>query len=120
MKYQWTGVIILLVCAAFLSFYADPKTRLDGWEGALLSVFFYEDTEYAPGYSDSKFLQVKPGMTDSEVPRLLGAPLNCSTNTDGSIYMRWSQSPGSNNYRHRSVSLKNGKVEYKYSEFYLD
>jgi hypothetical protein len=34
------------------------------------------DTMYATGYTDARFLQVKPGMTRATVTRLIGQPLD--------------------------------------------
>lgn len=42
---------------------------------ATLGFVMREDTQYAPGFSEAAFRTIKPGQTDDDVVRALGAPL---------------------------------------------
>jgi len=42
---------------------------------AIVGVFLREDTAYASGFSEEAFRTIKPGESDNEVRRLLGAPV---------------------------------------------
>lgn len=50
-------------------------SSLDGMDGIISSAIFWEDTEYASGYSDKKFKDVEIGMDEDTILKLLGLPL---------------------------------------------
>jgi hypothetical protein len=106
-----------------LSFTAAlPFVLFDGWPGPLYAIPFGDDTEFAQGYSASRFWAVRQGMTEEEVVRLLGPPLRRyparSPGTEERWY--WTRSPRNSSYRIRGVVFRNGLVADKQSEFYVD
>jgi hypothetical protein len=48
---------------------------LDGVDGWLLAKLYDDDTQYAEGFSDARFRNVRVGNTEAEVIALLGPPL---------------------------------------------
>lgn len=46
-------------------------------------------TRWAPGFTEERFAQVRPGMTVAEVRRILGEPLRIYTNRLGTIYWEY-------------------------------
>ncbi len=92
---------------------------IDGLEGLALTVLLGEDTEYAAGYSDTRWRQVRPGMTRSEVRALLGEPLS-QWPISGGTGERWTRSPGDTHYRCRVVIYDGDLVTRKHAEFYVD
>ncbi|HSS49006.1 MAG TPA: hypothetical protein VLX28_08665 [Thermoanaerobaculia bacterium] len=97
---------------------------IDGLDGWLWSLTLKEDTVYTAGYTDSGFRQVRGGMSEEEVHRLLGPPqARWSIPVDRSgidAGERWSFSPGDTNYRCRVVLFRKGHVAEKHAEFYVD
>ena len=83
-----------------------------------------EDTEYTNGYTEAGFRKIVQGMTVEEVHEILGPPhgrWDTSKNKNGTEYgERWSWSPGSENYRCRTILFKEDRVERIHSEFYVD
>jgi outer membrane protein assembly factor BamE (lipoprotein component of BamABCDE complex) len=49
------------------------------------------DTRYAPGYTESGFNQITPGMTAQTVEQLIGRPFNIGMGADGTEYWFYSQ-----------------------------
>ena len=43
--------------------------------GNAFGAFLMDTTTWAPGYSDSKFMSISPGMTTNQVLQILGLPL---------------------------------------------
>jgi hypothetical protein len=63
------------------------QTAGDGWLEAagerILPLIDKHDTEYAPGYREEVFSKVALGVTEAEVARLLGPPLQTKQFSDG-------------------------------------
>jgi hypothetical protein len=121
---------------------------LDGLAGAILPVFYGDDTIYAHGYSDTNFRRVTVGMSPTEVTALLGRPLREVRDYEHSASrikvglengrVRSGSLPGSDSrpptapiwsftktandssYRVRVVRFRNGLVETIVHEYYLD
>jgi len=95
---------------------------LDGLDGLFWSLGFKEDTVYSPKYSDNAFKQINIGMSEAEVKRLLGEPIETypPDKWRDSKSLRYSHSPGDTHYRIRNINVKDGIVISKYSEFYVD
>lgn len=68
------GIVLVLVSVALTAFTAH-RLLLDGLDGWLLATFRADDTEYAQGYSDRAFREIRPGMSESDVLSLLGKPV---------------------------------------------
>src|SRR6266849_2265953 len=83
---------------------------IDGLDGWLWGLAMKEDTVYTAGYTDSGFRQVRCGMSEGEVHRLLGPPqARWSIPVDQSgidAGERWSFSPGDMSFRHRVVLFR--------------
>ena len=65
----------LVIVGVVLTALIAHRVLLDGVDGWLLATFYADDTEYAHGYSDRAFRQIRPGMSESDVLRLLGKPI---------------------------------------------
>ncbi len=116
-------LVVLLTCALAVALAVHLRS-LDGLDGLLFGTLLSEDTVYAPGYSDSGFRKVRPGMSVAEVYALLGAPLEqwtiAADSAGPDMGQRWSRSPGDTHYRCRVVLYYRGTVVEKHSEFYVD
>ena len=66
-KHSLVGALLLVVTMTTLHL-----SSLDGLDGRLLATFYGDDTEYADGYSDSGFRNVRIGSSAAEVTALLG------------------------------------------------
>ncbi len=103
---------------------AIPKIRLDGYSGLLFERTSRgsENTRYAPGYTDDKFLSIRKGMTVEEVHDILGAPIRryVEDHPIETHYLLYSDSPTSEDYRIRSISIQNDEVVHIRSSYYLD
>ena len=66
-----------LVCVVAAIRLASASKRIDHPRDVIEYLLFGWDeaTEYAPGFSESIFLGVRPGMTETQVAQRLGAPL---------------------------------------------
>ena len=97
---------------------------LDGLDGLILSMILEEQTEYAPGYTDRGFRDVKVGMSENKVYALIGDPLDEWTINQGkavkSKYAAWSNSPMDTHYRRRIIGLENDRVVEVTSDFWVD
>ncbi len=91
----------------------------DGVEGLVLGALFEEDTQYAPGFSDSRFLGVEPGQSTADVKGALGEPLSRVTDDDGETW-HFSRSPTDTHFRNRVVHFRNGVVTEAFAEFSVD
>ena len=70
------GVLVLVGIMSFSVLHNYLLDGLDGWFfRSVLDFEEDEDTVYAPGYTDKGFRQIKRGMTEQEVLKILGAPL---------------------------------------------
>jgi hypothetical protein len=82
----------------------------------------FEDTAYADGYSEQKFLNLVIGMTTHEVRSLMGAPIRLSSWADGGDVELWeySVSPSGGNCWRRWVFFRNGRVYEIDCRFWVD
>lgn len=107
---------LVTVCSLVWLHKTDP---LDGWRGALLRVVFWDDTAYAPGYTDNAFEAVECGANTSSVLQLLGPPLR-RTNEGNSERWWYTISPRDSHYRMREIRFSNGLVERTVHYYYVD
>jgi hypothetical protein len=95
----------------------------------LLREFAEEDTVYAKGYSESRFLSLRVGMTKRQVETAMGMPpirkdftsfSSPSTWVDGGDVQVWqySESPSDGDYERRWVFFRNGMVDRIDCRFY--
>jgi hypothetical protein len=68
-------LVIAVVSLLVSGLYAAHLYLLDGLDGWLYSIAFDEDTVYSKGYSDGLFRRVDAGMSESDLLRLLHAPM---------------------------------------------
>lgn len=73
-------VVLVLYAPLLGSYLADRPLR-----NSLQLLLFYDDTEYADRYSESRFGMIKPGMSEEQVTDLLGFPLRIIEDCDGRI-----------------------------------
>lgn len=112
--------VLCVVLVAVGTGVAVHLATLDGLFGFIFGhLSDTEDTVYAEGYSDRGFRHVHVGMSLEDVQELIGPPFDVWTN-DSTVCMRWSRSPGSHDYRIRTVQFQNGAVVDKCAEFHLD
>ena len=119
-----TGILILLLLLALLTLgtYVLLETH-SPTESIMeeLLLLIIGDTEYARGYSQSKFEQVTIGMCAEDVRSLLGDPLPHG-NHGGSTSTCWiyTQSPTDTHYRRRWIRLEDGVVTQIDAFLYFD
>jgi hypothetical protein len=93
----------------------------DGVVGEVFLLLFGDDTEFARGYSDARFTQIRVGDSEGRVKSLLGEPVAVvdrpEENTKVLFYTR---SPNSSHYRLRAVRVTRGLVEGKISKIWVD
>ena len=94
-----------------------PVLRIDGYVGCILEKFDPESTIYAAGYSHKKFLEIKTGMSDTEILRILGQPIQRWADGNVTIY---AYTESDDNYRIRQIDILNGKVIEIRGYYYLD
>lgn len=96
----------------------------DGWEAAVVSLFYRTDTEFSTAYTETGFSRLKIGMSQKEVLDILGKPLDVfrvhSIDGGNSMGWRYTKSPGDHSYRVRVVIFEGEKVSRILSEFYVD
>ena len=114
-----TAIIVAILCAFILVHIYRNYSPIDGVRGMIWGTFFPEDTVYAPNYTDSGFLQITQGMNLDTVIKILGPPINETTDA-GITRGWWSKSPGDTHYRFRMISFSNSVVIAKKGEFYVD
>ena len=119
---KFTIIAIVFVSILFAAGMGTHFIMLDGLDGFIWSRMLHDDTRYSERYSDAAFREVRVGMTESEVTRLLGAPLRAYTPDRSRDWtsLWFSESPTDSNFRRRTVELRDGKVIGKQSEFYVD
>jgi hypothetical protein len=66
------GAVMVAVIAVAVSYYSKDLPR----SNPVLLALFPNDTNYSPGYRESGFREIVPGMTASEVRDRLGQPLS--------------------------------------------
>ncbi|HMO41600.1 MAG TPA: hypothetical protein PKE17_19465 [Saprospiraceae bacterium] len=133
-KHRNLGLFASLVILAAAIIY--HRFSLDGLDGALFSSGMEYDTQFATQYSDQKFRAITAGMTTNELIEILGNPLVIWTrdkvftkegtrdehirDQDITYIWKYSISPSDTHYHMRTISVKNGIVVGKHSEFYVD
>lgn len=93
---------------------------IDGVFGNLLPIGVTEDTEWAAGYSDAAFREVRIGMKRDDVYALLGRPIQKWNWIKGEVHESWTRSPGDTTYRERQIVFKGDTVVKNIGEFYFD
>ena len=113
--------ILLALFTLFTLKHINPILKLDSYSGLVLrTVLNTDDSKYSKGYSHSKFLLIKTGMSVSEVYNILGEPIR-SDKKGADYYCLWySMSPNSTHYRRRNIIFENNRVAKIHSEFYID
>ena len=101
------------------------RVLLDGVDGVILSLAFETDTEYAPGYSDSRFLLIQPGMSRDLVHQILGEPFESWPSDEWSrsrwdFTESWARSPTDTHRFLRQIRFRDSRVVEIVSEFYID
>jgi len=91
----------------------------------VLDLLLTDDTLYAPGYTDDHFNRIEVGMTEAEVLRRLGPPIDhpyhpTVAGESWDTGMRWTRSAHDSNYKCRVVIFRAGRVSEKHAEFYVD
>ncbi len=101
------------------------RVRLDGIKGEIYGTIFSPSTNYATDYSHAKFLAIKKGMTEEEVIKILGQPIdrfNPYPSFKDSIFnvgLRYAKGSDANaHYRLRIIYLRKGTVIERRSQFY--
>lgn len=116
-----THVLVFAAVALFAGVLLAPLVLLDGPMG-LFGIMLLPDTEYAPGYSNWRFLQVREGMSAAEVRALLGEPLSVNemqSATGGKVWI-YSRSPHDTHFRCRVLVFHGSVVTEVHTEFYVD
>ena len=115
-KIYFTTATFLIVGA---SMYAIHRWSLDGVDGMLLGLVLPDDTVYAEQYSDAGFRQVAIGVSEAEVRRILGPPLEIGAH-DGASLFRYTRTANDSNYYVRVIVFRDGRVSEKRHQFYVD
>ena len=122
-----TKEILLTIALIFVAGVVVHLSLPDGLGGWFFLSGNSDTTVYAPGYTDSTFRRVRVGMTEAEVRKLLGPPLEVwevrlldDTNRVEGIGMAWTKSSAKGNYRIRSLFLTNDVVAKKFKECWID
>lgn len=95
---------------------------LDPLAEVVLPLLFGEATNYAPRFSEERFQSLQPGMSPTEVERLLGKPLHARRFADGRTMSYYSQQRTErDNYRVRIVVFdRDERLIRRRTGFYLD
>ncbi len=109
------GTALFIVCVGWCSL---RVVRNWSYYGSLSDVFFnvlflFEDqTQWAPGYSESVFKTVTKGMSAATVRELLGEPLAKEVYSDGSRREYWRYTKGSpdSSYWFRTITINQDSV----------
>jgi hypothetical protein len=114
----------VLAIFMLLSIYPAKLALVQGIDDTIWDlVFGGGDTVFASGYSDTRFLRIRKGMTLQEVKFILGQPLDVypvDYSACCDMGMRWTRSAHDSSYRVRVLLFKNGVVVEKHAEFYVD
>lgn len=117
-KRNLTAVVVVLIAVAATIVHIRS---LDGLQGYLLAPIRKPDTEYAPGYTEKGFREVRLGQTRDDVIALLGQPLHKRSVRKGAAEgWLYSQSPGSRDYRYREIQFADGLVTHRIHYYYVD
>lgn len=90
------------------------------WRSAGIVGWMFEDTVWAPGYSEQAFDAIKVGMTTQQVRKLMGPPIETGPWNGNRRYEGWTRSPSDSDYRMRGVAYEGNVVDVKISMFYWD
>jgi hypothetical protein len=66
--------LLVLLCYVWKSVTYNIK-QYDMPIGEAFGAFLMDTTTWAPGFSDSKFMSISPGMTTNQVIQIIGPPL---------------------------------------------
>lgn len=113
-------VLSLLIITLFILKQIIPILKLDGYSGLILSMQLQEDTIFSHKYTHEKFEQIKIGMTQEDVGKILGEPIVQWTPKQGINALQYSTSLTDTHYRLRQIYLKDNKVIDRISYFYID
>ncbi len=93
-----------------------------GCADGVLPLIMSDGTEYAAGFDEARFRELRPGTPRAEVKRVLGEPLRQQTFDDGETVFYYSrQRDERDNYRVRNVVFDgSGRMIRRVGEFYLD
>ncbi len=98
-----------------------PILKLDGYSGLTYRILFNtDDSKYSKEYSNSKFLQIKNGMSVKDVYNILGDPIRADKKGTEYFCLWYSMSPNSTHYRKRNIIFENNRVTKIHSEYYID
>ncbi|PZD79203.1 hypothetical protein [Mesonia sp. K7] len=121
-KYKITilNILVIIIILIILK-QLNPVLELDGYSGNIKRLLYNtDDTVYSNQYFDSKFLEIKEGMSLDQVYDILGTPIREDKEENENYLLWFSMSPNSLNYRKRNVILENNKVVKIHSEYYID
>lgn len=107
------GAVVLLIAGHFWS--------LDGIPGNAFLFVVGDDTEYARGYSDTRFRGVQVGDSVDQLLSELGEPHEMvdGERDEGTAFI-YSWSPGDTHFRQRVFWIVDGRVAQKTSRVWLD
>lgn len=99
----------------------NPDTRLESPGCAFATIIIPKHgTQYAKGYSNHGFSQIKHGASELEVIELLGEPIKRWTDHNDVLRFSYSKYVGCENYHIRQVIFDEGKVISKRAYYYMD
>lgn len=124
--------IVFITCIVIgitsISFFNTERIKIDGVKGEVLGIFLPTDTKYSENYSHKAFNQVRIGMSEKDVIKLLGEPLyrwhpyevTNIAEKKHFVAFQYSESPSDTHYRYRQIQFDNGIVVAKNGHFYID
>ncbi len=121
-------VICLVLAIKIYSCVNTERIKIDGVKGEVLGIFLPTDTKYSEAYSHKAFNQVRIGMSEKEVIKILGSPLykwhpyevTSIEEKKHFVAFQYSQSPSDTHYRYRQIQFDHGIVVEKNGHFYID
>lgn len=124
---RWSLCFIIAFVIAMLAYGLVMTLRVKVHHTAA-DLFFYmlfcgeDNTRFAAGYNDAKFLRIRPGMSKAEVISLLGEPLRKDM-IDGRNYVevwRYTDAPQKSNYWFRVIRFdKDEKVADSEAKYFV-
>jgi hypothetical protein len=93
---------------------------VDTWGEAIISVMYGGPTEYSVQYSDARFREIRPGLSEKDVRTLLGEPLEIYGIRDNEHGWAYSRKIGDGSYRVRAVIFRGSTVIEIIHEYYVD
>ncbi len=121
-------VICLVLVIKIYSCVNTERIKIDGVKGEVLGIFLPTDTKYSENYSHKAFNQVRIGMSEKDVIKLLGEPLyiwhpykvTSIAEKKHFVAFQYSKSPSDTHYRYRQIQFDKGIVAEKNGYFYID